>query len=383
MLAVLGKFIDALYLSCTFEFPGHLRGLLAAAKEDAKGSGDDMRLYTENIAGVPGGAWYIRPYGHGKYQYVLENAAFWVAFSTWANMPAMQLQFKAVTLYEYDADSYLEMVNRVVRFFIGPELLYKCKPSRCDLAVDFQEDGFALPDMADVVTRARARALHFKGSEANTLTLGRRNQAVQAQIYDKSEELAHSEKAWMIDVWKSSGEYRESLAVWRTELRFYREGLRAFEIDTLEDLLASLGDLASYAVDESAGSWLRVCEPTTRQENTSRRSAASWWIAVAAALREGLLSSGRKRKGYDPRPSFNRAVELAGAHMARAASIARIAGLYDVLLPGPFGAQVGELYQSILERKRSSWAEKCNAKTAELRANVWFSGERHHYPIFT
>jgi hypothetical protein len=163
MLAVLGKHIDALYLSVSFDFPDHLRKLLGVLKESAKESADDMAEVTDYIPGVPGGAWYIRPYGNGKYQYVLENAAFWIAFSTWANMPALQLQFKAVTLYEYESEVYGEMVDRLVRFFVGAEVSYKAKVSRCDLAVDFQDDYFELPDMRDVVTRARKRTVHYEG----------------------------------------------------------------------------------------------------------------------------------------------------------------------------------------------------------------------------
>ena len=60
--------------------------------------------------GLSGGTWYIRPYGHGKYQYLPENAALWIAFSTWANMPPLQIQFKAVTLYEYGRDAFSELV---------------------------------------------------------------------------------------------------------------------------------------------------------------------------------------------------------------------------------------------------------------------------------
>jgi hypothetical protein len=183
----------------------------------------------------------------------------------------------------------------------------------------------------------------------------------------------------MYEVWEASGVFRERLTVWRAELRFFREGLHAFDVDTLEDLLSCLGDLASYAIGGEAGAWLRICDASSREQNTSRRPPARWWAAVREAFVDGLLSLGRKRKGYNPMPSFQRCVELAGAHMARAASLARISGLYDVLRPGEFGRQVGEKYQEILERKRTSWAERVNIKTGELRAQAWVVGEAHHY----
>ena len=379
-MTILGKHLDALYLSVSFEFPEHLKRLFTALKGDGRGSGGDMREVQGNISGVPGGAWYIRPGGTGKYQYVMENASMWVAFSTWANMPALQIQFKAATLYEYAPEVLGGIVDTFVRFWIGPELIYKAKVSRCDVAVDFQQPDFSLPEMADVVTKARTRTVHYDGADPNTITLGKRNGALQAQIYCKSKELESVDKAWMLQVWEASGLYDKGLSVWRAELRYYREGLRGFDVDTLDELFASLGDLAEYAIGDNAGTWLRVAGPETRGENTSRRHVTGWWAGVRSAFLEGALSSGRKRKGYNPRPSFDRCVELAGAHMARAAAYSRVGESKEVLFsdlrtlsmnPSAFGHFMGESYRQQLRRKGRSWADRVNLKTAELRAVAW------------
>lgn len=370
MVNVLGKYLDALYLSISFEFPDHLKKLLTVEKEAARDSADDLRLFTEYIAGIPGGAWYIRPTGSGKYQYVLENASLWIAFSTWANMPALQIQFKAETLYEYEADALGTIVDTLVRFFIGPELAYTEKVSRCDVAVDFQSEDFELPEMEDVVTRARHRAVYYRNSTPNTLTLGKRNQALQAQIYCKSEELQTSEKAWMYHVWEQSEGFRSDWLVWRAELRMFREGLHQFDISTLDELLASLGDLADYAVG-GAGSWVRVVDEASRGHRASRRPNALWWDRVVDAFRSDSLRSGRKRKGYDPLPSYTRCVELAGSLMARAASLARLGGYSASLSPESFGRHLGRDYERILKEKQTSWSEKINLKTAELRTIAW------------
>lgn len=379
MITVLGKHLDALYLSITFEFPDHLKTLLDALKQEAKDSGDDLSEIHEGIRGVPGGALYIRPVGRGKYQYVMENASLWCAWSTWANMPALQFQFKAETLYENDPRELGEIVEAFVRAWIGPKLIYKAKVTRADLAVDFQQADFELPEMQDVVTRARSRTVHYQGDTANGLTLGKRNQALQAQIYCKSIELEVSEKDWMLDVWERSGRYDPNLAVWRAELRFFREGLRGFGVDTLADFLAHAGDLCEYAIGDTSGSWLRIAGPETRGENTSRRHVTGWWGEVRDAFLADASGTGRKRKGYDPRPSYNRCIELAGAHMARAAALARIGEAKDALStelrtlatnPAQFGRVVGESYRDHLKTKRLTWADKVNSRTAQMRARV-------------
>ena len=376
MLTTLGRFIDALYVSASFSFPDHVDRLLKALKEDAQESADDLSRLCDHITGVPGGAWFIRARGRDSvYHYVVENAAFYVAINPkLESWPQLDIQFKAATLYEYEPEVYQGILEDLVRFFVGPKLAFRLKPSRVDLCVDFQQEGFKLPDMADVVTRANHRALYYRGESANTLTLGKRGGALQSQVYCKSEELVVSEKAWMEEVWRASEVYDEELPVWRAEVRFYREGLRSFEISELEELFASLGDLARYAVgDEGGGGWFRVASAGDRGQRASRRGLAKWWTSVAGELVEGLLVTGRKRKGYDPTPSFQRCVELAGAHMSRAAALARVGGWSVSMAPAEFGRIIGRGYADMLSWKGKSWAEKVNARAHEMRGHVWIT----------
>ncbi len=375
MITTLGRHIDALYLSIQFEFPAHLKEILDAAKLEAQQDESGLYRFSPAIKGVPGGPWYIRARGRGKYQYILENGSFYSELSTWGNMPSVSLQFKAATLYEYDPDQYEMIVDRLVRSLVGSQLPHSHKVSRCDLAVDFQEPDFSLPEMPDVITRARDRTVNYKGDQPNTLTLGKRHGAMQAQIYNKSEELLVSDKAWMFEVWRASGDYDESLPVWRAELRFFREGLHQFEVNTIGDLLDGLGDLASYTVGETNGSWLRIADPDSRGKQVQTRDNASWWVSLCDALRSGLLSSGRKRKGYDPEPSIDRCIKLAGSLMARAAALHRIG--YDSktpLDPARFASWVGWQYQKRLILDGLTWPDKVNAKTLDLRGIAWAAG---------
>jgi hypothetical protein len=330
-------------------------------------------MFTEHIPGIPGTAFYMRPYGSKRANYILENSHFYLGFSKRGVGPELDIQFKAECLYEYDPSVLSEMVDRLVRYFIGPELSYKAKVRRADVAVDFQQQGFELPEIRDVVSRARRWGYHGEGRTPTTLTLGRADQALQAQIYCKSLELDQSDKYWMYDVWRASGVYEETLAVWRAELRFFREGLRAFEINSLDELLRELGDLCSYAVGSGPGSWLRICDADSRDLRSARRETAGWWTTLCAAFISGEVVRGRKRKGYDPRPSFTRCVELAGAHMARAAALARFGGWSLAHNPGSFGRKVGEIYADILKDKGGTWADKVNDRTASMRSRAWLT----------
>jgi hypothetical protein len=241
------------------------------------------------------------------------------------------------------------------------------------VAVDFQQPGFKLPEDSDIVSRARYTARHSDRREAVTLTIGRADQAVQVQIYNKTLELERSGKDWMRDVWEASGLYEKLLPVWRAENRFFREGLRAFDIETLEDLRAGLGDLCAYAVGAGAGSWLRFADPDSRDSRAARRGSAPWWSVICAAFVAGELVTGRKRKGYDPRPAFNRCVELAGAHMARAAALARFGGWTLAHSPANFAKRVGAHYEDLLERKGQTWGEKVNDRTRSMKAKAWLT----------
>lgn len=379
MLSALGTHLDTLYLSIYCDLPSGTSTILELLRKDAQESEDD-RLQLHEIEGLPGGVWYILPYGRGKqYRYILENASFWVAICNYDTnkFPRMDFQFKAATLYEYGTDSYGLLVDRFVRHWFG-DGDYKVKVSRADVAVDFQMEDFKIPPIEDVVMRARKYRYEGEHSVPNALTIGRgkRAGALEAKIYNKSMELEQGDKAWMLDVWRASGEYRQELPVWRSEVTFHRKGLAAFEVDTLEDFLETVGDLLNYAVGDGPGGWLRVCEPETRDRelyhHTERRPSAGWWARLREEYLRGARRRGIKRKGYDPEPKLERCVQLAGAHMARGAALFRLVTKDSVTLdPRAWGREMGRIYADMLVGKGTTWAEKVNVYVAELRGVAW------------
>lgn len=384
MLSSLGTHLDGLYLSVYCEMPDHLPRILEALREAAQESHDDL-YELHDIPGLPGGTWYIRPHGRGKQiRYILENASFWVGICAYNTdkFPRLDFQFKASTLYEYGTNAYPLLVQRFVRYWFGNGAEYRVKVSRADVCVDFQREDFELPERQDVVTRARNRTTHLQYDFVKALTFGqadagKRKGALEVQLYCKSLELEISDKMWMLDVWKACGDYRADLPVWRAEVRFHRAGLSAFEVDSLEDFIASMGDLLAYAVGDGPGGWLRVCEPESRSakergHHTDRRRSADWWSRLREEFLRGAARSGRKRKGYDPVPKIERNIEMAGAHMLSAAAHFRLVSKDDVTRnPHAWGREIGRMYGELLATKRQSWADRLNIAVAELRARAW------------
>lgn len=378
-LTALGTHIDSLYLSIYCELPEKTEKLLEALRLEAQEAEADKREI-HDIAGVPGGVWYMRPYGRGeRFRYVMENGSFYVAICAYKTdkFPRIDFQFKAATLYEYGTQSYGELVRRFVREFFGL-VYYEVKVARADVAVDFQLEGFECPDIADVVTRARKFQAHGDYGKATGLILGRgkKHGALEAKIYCKSMELEESDKGWMLDVWRAYGGYRVDLPVWRAEVTLYRKGLGAFEVNTLEEFVESMGDLLGYVVGDGAGGWLRVCEPDTRHhkehKHESRREPAGWWSELRAEFLKKAARTGRKRKGYDPQPQIVRNLEMAGAYMVRAAALYRLqTGEQLPRNPEAWGREVGKLYAELLGGKGSSYAEKLNASMEDLKGVVW------------
>lgn len=369
VLTTLGQYPDALYLSAKYELPENLRELLTAAKLKAQETEEGL-VVLGAVKGLPGGPLYVKRHGRGKYQFILENADVYAEITTWKNLPTVQIQFKAHMLYEFGLSACEKLSYRLLRSFGAPKGT-EPKVTRFDLCTDFQpSSGWRPPEMPDVVTRARSRYVNFKGSKINAVTLGERSGALQVQIYNKSNEILVSGKTWMYDVWRASGNYQEGVPVWRVEVRFFRLGLHQFDINTVRELLASIGDLALYSVGSDAP-WVRVCEPETRHysdnNNSGRREPAEWWLVVIGAMRSGLSSSGRKRRRPRLGSSFARAVKMAGAYMAKASAIARASGLAHHMTPGDAGQWVGQIVQDQLWSSGRTWADVINVKMSGLR----------------
>lgn len=299
------------------------------------------RVEVGEIAGVPGGPLYLSSKGAGKYQFVLRNNDLYIELTSWANLPAVRIEFLAHALYRYAFSELREVAARVAHHFL--RVMGTMKVSRADVAVDFQSpDEWSLPDMSSIVTFARRRVVHYEGDEATSLLVGERRGGLQVAIYNKGLETLTSGKEWMTSIWaESCPEYDPERPVWRMEVRMYRrflglmEDMRGRGIETIADLEASLGDLVSAVFEPSGSSkrrsegWFRVVEPG-EDSNLARRPVAGWFGQVVSRMSEGLERIGRARRRVAKcRVSLDKALDRVYRAVVSAAAVSRASGTYS------------------------------------------------------
>jgi hypothetical protein len=161
--------------------------------------------------------------------------------------------------------------------------------SRVDVTVDFQGWLPVPADSGRLITRAKRRAVHHEGFTG--FSFGRNE--IVARIYDKTEEIRTSEKAWFREIWNSSPRFRESEPVWRLEFQVRRQALRELWVSSgggesqatrrIESWLDVM-DLSRGLWRFLAGKWLTLREPRTNE--TRQRLAPEWEIL----LRSGFAS---------------------------------------------------------------------------------------------
>lgn len=341
---VLGVYLDSLYCNVYGEIDSEVyanlgelkqslhdeeekyRALVKRVQSDESAQGDDNeldeaerellgrgrvtdfgRIEFGEIAGLPGGTLYLQARGSRHYPFVLRNNCVYVEITTRPNLPSIRVEYLAHALYGYSWQK-LGDIPRAIALHFGI-LEPRVQVSRADIAADFQPlQEWRPPDMQEVVTLAKHRAVYYEGPEITSITIGRSKGGLQVQLYDKRKEMLHSGKGWMEEVWKeSSPSYDASAPVWRLELRVYRRLLQCFEdaqghgIETIEDLQHSLGDIVALAFDsrelgdrETKG-WLRVVDPDN-DSNTSRAPLAGWFALVTKSMSWGLCKIGRAKR---------------------------------------------------------------------------------------
>jgi hypothetical protein len=118
------------------------------------------------------------------------------------------------------------------------------------------------------------RQMHTRGRRLSGFTFGRG--AVLARIYDKSLELAVTGETWPEVIWRGADRERP---VWRVEVQYRRQALKAFGLKTVADVLLLRQDLWDYGMR-----WLSLREPNGDSNRARWPEAPVWAVLRQAAI---------------------------------------------------------------------------------------------------
>jgi len=242
---------------------------------------EQAKIRASGTQGILGddGEHVILPAGRPNYRWHLQ----WPLFHLWlasnadpiGKIPNAYCSLSSETLWKNGIVQSVSAVEGIINR-LGGEVI-GVKPSRCDLAVDFQiRGGLSLPFlMAARVPRDMKTEQHSTGDDLETFYQGAKDAPTRIRIYNKGVEIIANggTKLWFQDIWKVDSVHD----VWRVEFQLRRQALRHdWGVHTLDDLKERIGTIWDYLT----GHWftLRLLD----NDNVTRRSTHPLWDAVRA-----------------------------------------------------------------------------------------------------
>ncbi len=213
----------------------------------------------------------IQAQGAAPYKYQLRGDEATIRLTDSTKMPAASVRLSALGLALYDAPELYSLLYDIVEQNFGPDEPEKL--SRIDVCVDFQ--GFD-PTLAGArfVCPAEYRPIFPNVERPETFMFGRGD--CVARVYNKTKEIAHSGKEWMVDLWSAHPGYRPELDVWRFEIQLRRKRLRELGCDTPTQGFALIPEILRYGL-----SWCDLRVPVG--ESSDRWPRHETWEALAEA----------------------------------------------------------------------------------------------------
>ena len=264
---------------------------LGDAKANAQGSMFDS-------GGCPvilrGHRFSMSPKGWHGYDYVLVNDDLRVNLAARANgggtFPEVFVTWRSHYLWRYSWEAAFAHFERWLREWAlwtpkydetTGELAPDHVVSRVDLCLDV---AMPIPEIrmmrGEVVSFARKNnhhgivyQEHMVGIKATGYTFGKGD--LVCRIYDKLEEVKHSEKAWFLDMYRERGWDGES-PVTRVEFQARRAHLKAQQITTITDLQFRRADLWRYFSNE----WISLRDLVATDSNRRRWPVKEFWRVV-------------------------------------------------------------------------------------------------------
>ena len=274
--------IDSLYLS----FPGDLGQPIEATLIKLKTYAQSLEIDQQCQAQYPLGnhIFEVKDKGARLFPYVLEDNAYRIQLSRpGKKLPMAYVKVSAVYLAHKGPVAVQVELNELLREF--GSLTGSNVVSRIDMAADF-----CSPVVMDSwhrsawVTRATEIHSHSKDQVFTGWTIGMGGH-IGCRLYNKIQEIVHSGKAWVFDLWTPMG-WKPGDDVWRLEFEFKRDFLKDRGLSSLDSVLDNLNGLWSYATTE----WLRLTVPNEGDSTRTRWPTHDLWLTLTGVDWESVNS---------------------------------------------------------------------------------------------
>ncbi len=264
LLVELASGIDALYLSGRALVP---EGLVTSL-EDSRVEARELARFPVTVGSEE---FHHSGYGIHRFRYRLDHEHGVVGISPSKALPALWVQPRAKFIHAVGPRAVVAWFDKVLGREFGP---IRWSVSRIDLHADFQGWELTGDDRSRFVTRASERDTHEDGEALKGFVFGRRTSGrINARIYDKTREIAHSGSLYWFEKWGDG--YDPELPVTRVEFEIGRECLSEYGLQSPDEVLDAAGALWTACTT----SWLRYCSPT-KDQTRSRWPLAPEWESV-------------------------------------------------------------------------------------------------------
>lgn len=282
-MKVVSSGIDSLVVGFSIGEYRHLEAFdwLRHAKEEAQ-----ERLFGGKGVGV---AWFevdfvVSARGAKGYEWVLENGDLRVCVAEKANhgrvYPEVYVTFRANYLWR---TGYVKAVNEFRKWLETWAVVTGDRVSRCDICMDMEMDMPEVDLAKQVLTRARDKVAYCElgeryvnGGRVTGYRIG--SGAVVARIYDKTLEVAKSQKEWFRDIWLANG-WDGKCNVTRVEFQARRDFLKEISVDSFSTLCDRVPDMWRYYT----GDWLTI-RVQGADSHRHRWAVADWWREVQSGF---------------------------------------------------------------------------------------------------
>jgi hypothetical protein len=267
-LTILRFGVDSLYLSFKGKLKEEWLELLDTTKTRAQAL-DEWEQSTAQVI-IGNHLFNLKDKGHGFFAYQLTNPNYNIRIAKpserFAHMASIQLLSSAITMRGVNPliDQIVEILSTIGTDVSTPTI------SRIDLFADITNTESPQHISSNqFVSRARRLNSYFENGKVSGWVVGQGG-AISFRLYDKTLEIQHSGKDYLVPIWAEAGWDRYA-PVWRAEFQLKRPVLK--QVTSEDGETPSLGSLWQYATYE----WLRLVSPNTNDNNRERWPTLPFW----------------------------------------------------------------------------------------------------------